>query len=192
MAIPPRPDRRYGPKTGQRRPIRRLPRPPNPSFKPQEFQEIVSSQSSHLLRRHAAKLRQLPRHLENKSGFIPLATVRYGREVGAVRFRQQAVQRDFAGHSPQLLGLLERKIAGKRNHKSPVEKFQSFLAAPRKAVQDTAQSRTGPMLRDDFPEIIPGITAVDNHRQIDLSGDLQLPNQDPLLCLAWRMIIKIV
>src|SRR5580765_4168284 len=81
------------------------------------------------------KFRQIPRRLNHARRLVSPATKRYGGQIRAVRFYQQALNRKGARHAAQVISFFESEIAGERNVETNFNRVKGHLQTAAKAMQ---------------------------------------------------------
>src|SRR5581483_903588 len=129
---------------------------------------------------------------------IALAAAICGSQPRSVRFHQYAIQRQPGGYIAQRLSFGIRKIAGKGDEKSQIERPPRFLPSAAEAVHDAAQAGGLPMLFEDLEEMVPGIGRVIFRPAVDQDGplacrrDLELADQSLALHIVRSTFMVIV
>ena len=171
-------------------PVRR--HQPKQLIKAKELLEICCDLSSHFFGAQLVEGGQRARHFHNKGRLIALTAMRDRSQIRTIGFRQQAVEGNGKRRLAQVFRLLEGDVAGKRNQKSHVEKAARILTCPTEAVQDSAQARGAPVLVEDFGQVPPCVTTMDDHRQLKGARNLKLANENLLLNFPRRMVVEII
>ena len=116
---------------------------------------------------------------------------RFGGHVGTIGFEHQSIEGDEFGGGALLLGILEGDHAGERDVEAFVEDELGLLGRAAETVEDDLVDGAT-ILAKDFHRFFEGFSAVDDDRQIQLGGDLQVLGEDPSLVLVEGEVVMIV
>jgi len=135
---------------------------------------------------------------KRQSRLIALSTMWHGREKRRIGLNQHPIERHFEGGVANQLRLRKRDVSRERNHEPQIERLLRVLPAPRETVQNPAQAAAAPVLAQQLQTIFPGVVAalrrpaVNHHRQPGRLRQLKLLQENQLLHLAGRVIVKVI
>src|SRR5438552_2068524 len=98
--------------------------------------------------------------------------MRYRSEVRTVRLNENPVRRNPPNNFDQILRAGKRSDAGKRDHEPELERAFRQGRTGREAMKDAAARRK---TSQQVFGVRIGVARVDDHRQVQVRGDLQLP-----------------
>ena len=101
------------------------------------------------------------------------------REIGRVGLDQNAVERDIARDGAQVLGLLERHHAGKRNHEPEAERGLGEFARGGEAMEQGAEPPLPHLVGQDRRHVGVGVARMDHERQLKLAGQARCGRERP-------------
>ena len=139
-----------------------------------------------------ARSRDDARRRDDKGRLVAAAAMGRRREIGRVGLDQKAVERDVARDGAQILRLLERHDAGKRDHETEAERGLGEFTRAGEAMEHSAEPPLPHFLRQDRGHVGVGVARVDDERQVELASQRDLPAKDALSHVARRAVIVIV
>ena len=164
----------------------------------EEAVEILGGARADLFGGQVAELADLAGDFGNKRGFVTLAAMRDGREVGRVGLDQHAVEGDDLRGVANGLRLGKRDVAGEGNHEAEIECAARMIDAAGEAVEDAAERAGTPVRGDHLEAVVPGVfavvggAAVDDDRQLRSFCQLHLLQENRFLRFTGRVVVKIV
>ena len=113
---------------------------------------------------------KVARGLDDIRGFVALAAIGDGGEVGAIGFEEETVERDHGSGIANVLGLGVADVSGEGEDESEIERGLGLGEVSGEAVHDSAEAGWSPLLMEDREEIVPGIVTVEAGAAVDEDG----------------------
>src|SRR2546421_12383942 len=136
------------------------------NLQPEKAREVSGRLSPYLFNCKPTNLRKTLCDLNNTRRLIAFSAKRNGRQVRAICFDKQSLNRNMTSNFAQIFRLLERDDTSKRNHKTEFDDPLHHCSAAAEAMHHAAARRTFQLFAQDIDRIILGLARVNDHRKI--------------------------
>ena len=133
-----------------------------------------------ICKRNTAEIGDTCRCGEYVFGFVTFPSPGVRREKGTVGFKQQGGEWYFPRDFPEVIGILIRDYPWNREEKTKVDRSAGHRVITGKAMHDTA-GREGTALLENAQHVVVSVPVMDDHRQVEGSGQFQLDPEMMLL-----------